>query len=36
VRFARGEVVVVDDSYAVRITEVEAPPQVASASTASK
>ncbi len=34
VRFARGEVVVVDDSYAVRITEVESPPQVASFSTA--
>lgn len=27
VRFARGEVVVVDDSYAVRITEVESPTQ---------
>ncbi len=34
VRFARGEVVVVDDSYAVRITEVETSAQVASFSTA--
>jgi flagellar motor switch protein FliN/FliY len=35
VRFARGEVVVVDDSYAVRITEVESQAQVAPASSAS-
>ncbi len=34
VRFARGEVVVVDDAYAVRITEVESPPQVATMSAA--
>ena len=32
VQFARGEVVVVDDSYAVRITEIESPAQVASVS----
>jgi len=35
VRFARGEVVVVDDSYAVRITEIESPAQVAPVFTAS-
>ena len=35
VRFARGEVVVVDDSYAVRITEVESSAQVGPMSTSS-